>query len=61
MAFFIRNRGGIIERSLRLLEAGGDPLSYVTLLTEKFFDLLTGACAAFHNLFAAEGQQNVSR
>ena len=50
--FFIRNRGGIIERSLRLLEAGGDTLSYVTMLSERFFTLLTDACAAFDSLFA---------
>jgi hypothetical protein len=57
VSFFIRNRGGIIERSLRLLEGGGDPLTYVTLLSDKFFDLLTGACATFDALFNLPGQQ----
>lgn len=50
--FFIRNRGGMIARSLRLLEAGGDTLAYVTLLAERFFGLMAEACVAFEALFA---------
>ena len=61
MDFFIRNRGGIIERSLRLLEAGGDTLSYVTMLSERFFSLLTDACAAFDTLFADQVTRGIDR
>lgn len=50
--FFIRSRGDIVERSMRMMESEGNALSYVTSLSEKFFGHILDACSAFSKLFS---------